>query len=579
MPETFLEWLLLILAIFGGIDLGARGLGVLVNAFPRLLSLQRAAWRLLADGVAVPALRRKALSSRIEEVVNQSAFQLQQCLPKGWVRRARIRWVRSPKAAQLRDGDIVVRIRPAKDLDQSLMRALWTYFEASLFPDSRDLVPREVVSASALAVTRASLERNHRYLLKEFDENFLRSVVSEDATLAATFADCVRLNDYGLLMGPFIREVEQAANQARFSTVRADLPDTIRRVLSHMLGFQPLLRLPHKPDIEWMFSDGVSSYAFILVSKPVHVRPGIEAYVKRAHEKVQRGVSRLYVIGRHEEREFVLSVIKSMLAIRELKGVELFSLFRDYRGDDGGVGALLGLDQMLAALHVPSRDPGYLAAPMADEAIVSEVATLDLESSKVELSAHDDLSKIAEDLVVQLSDYEGAWIHLAEFGLALRRQVPEFTPQRYGGRNLLSVLRHLDFLEFDVRGAGPAKVVYVRRRAGTPLSAAVKPLMPIAETGDARTKIIAVAERHGGMDGWIFLGRLGHLLRLEMPEFSHLKMGAASLHELVGRMPEFELQERGEGHAKTFVRVKRQQSTQHQRVTSAPLSTVPKLPT
>ena len=138
------------------------------------------------------------------------------------------------------------------------------------------------------------------------------------------------------------------------------------------------------------------------------------------------------------------------------------------------------------------------------------------ESEGFEIAAQNDLAKITEDLIVQLSDYEGAWISLAEFGNALRNQVPEFTPQRYGGRNLVSVLRKLEFLEFDERGAGPAKAVYVRMRADT--GSTTHSVVSNANEPDY-ARLTKIVKDHTSTlpGGWIFLGRLGHILSQHYP--------------------------------------------------------------
>jgi hypothetical protein len=90
-----IEVLLLILAIFGGLDLASRVIKLLVSISPTLLSAQTKLWRYTADGARVAVFRRMAIAATIEEILNQTAFQLEGYLPKGWVRRAKIKWVRA----------------------------------------------------------------------------------------------------------------------------------------------------------------------------------------------------------------------------------------------------------------------------------------------------------------------------------------------------------------------------------------------------------------------------------------------------------------------------------------------------
>ncbi len=186
-----LELLLLILAIFGGLDLASKGAALVLALFPRLLSTQSKLWRLVADTFTVPIFRRKAVATRVEEVLNQTAFHLQQFLPKGWVKRAKVRWVRNSQAAQLYNGNIVLRVRPGANPDHNLMQTLWVYFYGALFPNTKDLLPDELVSGVALAITRTGLEESHPYLLKEFDDVFLQMVAGNKQAVLDHFGDSV----------------------------------------------------------------------------------------------------------------------------------------------------------------------------------------------------------------------------------------------------------------------------------------------------------------------------------------------------------------------------------------------------
>jgi hypothetical protein len=550
--------LLLWLAIFGGLAVAIEVLKVIFRFVPRLLTVQSKIWGLLADTLAIPVIRRRAIATRVEEVLNQAAFTLQPNLPQGWIKRAKIRWVRHSGVSQFRDGDIVLRVRPEKNPDHNLMQSLYTYFYSALFPDSKDILPDAIVSSVALAITRASLEGNHQYLLKEFDEVFLPAIGKSKQGILEDFGDCVRLNEYGFLMGPFLREVDHVAKESRFSFKRDRIPAMIHEILTHMLAFQPVVR-NNLPDDNWFYEGPCTSYGLILVSKPPDIRPGIAAYVKRGQSRIQRGIKRLYVIGRHEERDFVSSVINALLRIRELKGIEFFHLFRDYRGARDGFGALLGLDEMLAKLNLTQRPSDGVQVQPSVTSVDHELEQAD-ESQGLRRVGQLDLAKIVEDIIVQLSDYEGEWISLAQFGGELRKQVPEFTPQRYGGRNLISVLRELHSIELEERGAGS---FYVRLRTGNHKTTEHVPShkatenVPSAIETETYKRIVEVVRDNAYVGSWLFLGQLGYLLKQQMPNFDCHQFEASSLSQFLHRIPELEFEERGDWPNKSiYVRIK-----------------------
>ena len=466
--DMTIEDLKLVLAILGGIVTIAETYKLLVNSFVYLQTVRARVWRFLADVITVHSFRRRAVATRIEEVLNQSAFKLRHHLPKGWIKRASIRWVRISELAMLHEGQIVLRIRPGINHEQSLMQSLYNYFCNALFPETKDILPTDIVSAIALAVTRASLEGEHAYLLEEFDERFIKSLSENQQGILDYYADFVSLNNYGYLMGALIREVDCAASDSRFVLSKAVLNEEIKKITAHMIAFQTKIQIQIQqlPEDSWSYnSNQGTSYGFLLISRPPQTRPAIDAYVKHAQSMVQRGIRRLYVIGRQEEKDFVNTVILAMVNIRELKVVSIFPLFRDYRGKYNGVGAMLAVNEILRGLTLTQRPLEVAQRELPLTAPVSapeSVSKLDVATENSDYN----LAEIAENIIVQLSNAPKEWIPLTQFGDQLRKQIPDFTPKQYGGRNLMAVLEKMSTLELEKRGDGPAKAVYVRVKGG-----------------------------------------------------------------------------------------------------------------
>ena len=167
-----LEQILLILGILGAIDLAWRGLAILFAAIPSLLGIRARFWGYVVSFIQLPSLRRKAISSRVEEVTNQTVFYMERYLPKRWIRRARVNWVRSTAASFLANEEIVLRIRPDIKTDLNLLYTLWFYFKSTLFPYTQDLIPDSTRAAIALAIVRASINEYHPYLIKGTSKNY-----------------------------------------------------------------------------------------------------------------------------------------------------------------------------------------------------------------------------------------------------------------------------------------------------------------------------------------------------------------------------------------------------------------------
>jgi len=544
------EKILIVISIIGAISLIFQGIHLLTILMPRFLSARARFWRFLSDVVKIRYFKRAAIGSRIEQTVNQTAFRLKADLPPDWIKRAKIKWIRNNKMAEFGEGKLVLRVRPQKDQDLNLMNALYSYYAGAIFPNTKAVLPQDITCGVSLAITRVALEEEHPFLLEEFDEHFLNNTKITDQQTIDCFADCVRLNDFGFLMGPFIREVDQAASTSRFGERRDQIPLLIKPMLNHMLNFQNVnLNLPESA---WFFNGPSTSYGFSLVSRPPHTRPPVDTYVQRAQDLLSKGVKRFYVIGRKEEAAFVKSVIKSINSIRELRLVELFRLNKDYRGQGRGLGALFVVDEVLMKLNPNLRWPS------AADSLRSQVpdGTSAIEADVEFTENVDSLQHLVEQLIISQSDYDNQWIFLGEIGNKLRQEIPDFMPQSYGGHNLHSILKRMESLEFDQRGLGPAKSVYVRIRKENISDMTMiedDPLEPDEQT--LVEKLLMIIDTNKKPDtGWIFLGRVGKLLKQSYPNIIYERYGSSSFKAFLEKRPEFEVKKLGEASEAIYVR-------------------------
>ena len=87
----------------------------------------------------------------------------------------------------------------------------------------------------------------------------------------------------------------------------------------------------------------MTKYALLLVAHPGKAAADVDAsgYVARAQRDADQGVRRLYVLGSSGEREFARTAIKQIVRNTPYVLEQQFELHRDYRGNLGGVGALL----------------------------------------------------------------------------------------------------------------------------------------------------------------------------------------------------------------------------------------------
>lgn len=510
---------LIILTILGGIAVAYEGFRILSRFFGPLRRFNALLLDFASDYVKVAAFRKKALSYRMEDVLNQSAYPLGHFLPDRWIKRAKIEWVRKSKRSVLRGGDIVLRIAPSKSIEISLMSAMWHYFGTIIFPDNSDILPRKFLSGVSLAIARSSLANTHQHLTCEFDAKFVKEAAENQYLDLGVYADCVRLNEIGLLMGPLVREIDRAAVMLKLEGRTEEIQQTIQSVIDHLLQFQPVVRWELDRE-DWACHTAHGAYAIMLVSRPPETRAKPQAYVDRAKQALDQGIERIYIVGRMEEKQFFDTVIRQILSLREMKGLDRFKLIRDYRGDPGGICTSVGPDPILKDL---SPTPRQIPEIEIVTATVQPATERETTNESVEL---EQFAKTIAEIIVSLSDYEGEWINLAEIGGLVRERIPDFYPGNFGEKNLYSILKKIDTLSTREQTAPQGKVVFVR-----------------AKNGDQSTlipEIVAILARESNGD-WIYGSQVGTMLRKHITNFSPEKFGFSTLGSFIESIEDLEV--------------------------------------
>ena len=146
-----------------------------------------------------------------------------------------------------------------------------------------------------------------------------------------------------------MREAHAVATEARFTELRNQMRSEIADILKHIEEFIDLYEKSRAttprgniPEDKWHRKGPVTDYGFLLVAAPMKVSNGEGAYVRRAQERANAGVNRLYVFGTYNEKDFAKKVIDAIArGVPEYQLAEHFLVSKDYRGAiSGGIGAL-----------------------------------------------------------------------------------------------------------------------------------------------------------------------------------------------------------------------------------------------
>lgn len=546
--ETFVY----ILALIGAIAGAAKIFDVCEKYFPYLRRLKAASWNRLAEVVTIRSLKRKAIASNIAFAVNKSVQDLQSELPSGWINWARIEWVRKATATEVRDRELILRIRPDDDYDQNYLNAIYYFFATSLFPKTQNIIPDPIRKAVSLYLTKRTMDSNQPFLKAKFESEFIEKHEQDDLDVLAYFGDFLRIDEFGFFNSAFVREVDTLAESLRFSHERKKIESEIRIILNHLKLFKGLSSgNPLRKDRDWYRTLKATSYGFILVAKPGRNRYGPSPYEYRAKQRARLGIKRLYLFGRHDERDFFSEVLSEVSAKSSYKIVETFRLHQDYRRHPGGIGALLVFDENNLTENLGLPEPVLSSAQRPAEKKV--VKSLPPVQSGVIPSRKELKTEIVD--LCHRHGKEGGSIFISKLGLELRKQVPLFNLSHYGHTSFINFLRDLGDFEIELAGGRdivrPTRVVekkeasdYLRSRSGpNDLPKLINYLKSV---------VVSCADA----DGWARLTDVGKKLKQDFPDFDPGHFGHRNLSALVEKTGKFYIEREGQFPVVIFMKIR-----------------------
>jgi len=340
------------LMVVGAIALILGLIKLLFELIPQLGRLKSDFWRWIAGKWRGRKLIKNAIASDIETHVNEVVADLQNELPAGWIKRASIKWITEIKDLDLEEGEMILRIRPLENQDQNFLSGVYAFFTRALFPKTKEVIPANARKAAVLRIAYRTITEKKPFLKQSFEDSFLETAVRDDPSVATYLGRYDRLDKKGFFTGSFLREIHEIATRARFHELRGRMNQEIDEILTHIEGFitnleRPIgdTRAPRAtiPPGGWYRVGPATSYAFLLVARPEH--QGVRPYINRAQERSAQRIERLYVMGAKEQEPFARYVISEIAKLPNYKLIEVFNVNKDYRGTQGGIGALFVISQ------------------------------------------------------------------------------------------------------------------------------------------------------------------------------------------------------------------------------------------
>lgn len=525
-----------------------------------------------ADIIKLRAIKKRAVSSGIELMLNQTVNELRNELPKGWINRASIKWVGKTLPPDFQDKQLIMRIRPTDNNDYNYLNAIYYFFSNSLFPESCTILPASIKESSSLYMVKRTIEDNQPYLTENFKKHFLSAISKDEPTTAGYYGDYLRIDEYGFFSSAFLREVDTLANSLQFSRERQNIENEINNILNHLIKFEKLNKLNIvMGNDEWYKILNATSYGLILVAKPEEKRlAGIEPYVKRAKQRLRLGIKRLYILGCHAEQSFFNSVILAIKdEIREYKLQETFKLYRDYRGEANGIGALFIIDTVREGLLKNRVDIDADDVDNEEEFEVGSELEISSSTPPTSVSTESETTVILSETqltteiisVMQTLPQQEGWVFLGAIGGKLKTKLPLFNQHHYGCSTLRQLFIKLNAFDLKEIGDGTAKAIYVRIKSEPSVNKKADSSPQITKQLDEKEKIIlyltSIVSELADEDGWSYLGIVGSRIKKDYPNFDPVKFGSSNLRHLCEDSQMFEVRKEGLGPFKSiYIKVK-----------------------
>lgn len=329
-----------ILAAIGTVSIVLGFMKLLFDVVPKLDDLKNKVLLNITSNKRFKRLEKQAIAGNIENVVNKSVSTLQRELPPGWINKARISWVKDESDTGYREGALILRIRPLEDQDKNLLNGIYYFFRETVFPETKEVIPLIPRRAASLHLARRTISDHHPYALPDFETDFLEPAIQDHETMPFYIDNFNRLDSRGFFTGVYLREISSLAKRLRFSAQRSEISNELTEICQQIALF--IQEFPKAPDNLWVRKSANSSYALLLVARPVAWRR-VDTYVNKAVEYAADKIERLYVLGANEEKDFVQRSINAITVQTRYELQEIFELYKDYRGKPGGVCAIFSL--------------------------------------------------------------------------------------------------------------------------------------------------------------------------------------------------------------------------------------------
>jgi hypothetical protein len=324
-----------------------------------------AGWIFGLVGRCARCVDRTAIAYKVQGDVNTLRAEMQKDAPHLLERKLRVKWANVEEAeSELRDGQVLVVMRPSQNRDENLAHAVMAYLPKALLCRARPYLDKERMHAADLVVAKALFARHQSGagMLEMFFERHLGPARAESVTLREKIAELDGLDLEGWLTRVLLWEYQMLGLQ-----LYPGAPDERCIEESEHLAtwlYRLSTRRPGDDSAELTFRSRCFNVAIIFVARKELVeKHGLAPYRKRAKRYIyQEKFDSVYLMGRDMTIPSVQRVgagLKNDALVAEVAEY-IYPLRRDFKkrrlNRERAIVLCLRRRQEYDGIETPSRD-------------------------------------------------------------------------------------------------------------------------------------------------------------------------------------------------------------------------------
>jgi len=291
-------------------------------------------WSLLAR--IVHRGDRTAVALRVQGHVNARARSLAKQVPPGVIGgRLKIKWSDVEQARSvLRDGEVVVFMRPSRFHEENVAHALMVYLPKAVLPRARRYLNKTTMTAADLTLAKAIIgsSASAQGVLDVFYEQHLDPACEEDEALRQKVAEMDEIDLHGWLLRVMLPEFRRLGNMLHPSEpdrrCASDAEQFVRWL--HSLATRESGDQTHPLSYDGPYIR--VAVIFVAIPKKLEEQ-GVDPYRKRAKTLVYSGrYDAVYLMARDHNMWAVREIVERMRADGRVESIEVneFKLRPDF---------------------------------------------------------------------------------------------------------------------------------------------------------------------------------------------------------------------------------------------------------